>query len=158
MFNQNHTIMWRAKIHNRAFDRMGERYSHLIDPDHFLGRTAFDFPWKSENIPPANMKKKEGAFELEIAVPGYSKDEIEITVEGDLLKIKGQKNKEGEIAEKEEYILEEFDYESFERCFRLAPEIAKDEVKAVCKNGILRLTFREVPVEAHKTHTKVPVL
>lgn len=149
--------MWRAQIRNRAFERMGERYGHVIDPDHFLSRTAFDYPWKEENIPPANMRKKEGSFELEIAVPGYDKEEIEVVIEGDLLKIRGSKNEEGQIAPKEELILEEFNYQSFERCFRLAPEIAKDEVQAACKNGILHLTFQEVPTDQVKTHAKVVV-
>ena len=149
--------MWRPNIHNRAFDRMGERYGHLIDEDHFLGRSAFAFPWKAKNLPLANLKKKEGHFEFEIAVPGYSKEEIEITVEGDLLRIKGHKNTEGEIEGKESYILEEFDYESFERCFRLSPEIAGDEVSAVCENGILRLFFREVAKAGNRKRLKIEV-
>ena len=149
--------MWRADIHNHAFDRMGERYGRMIDADHFLGRSAFAYPWKTKNLPLANVKKSEGHFEFEIAVPGYSKEEIEITIEGDLLKIKGHKNMEGEIAGKESFILEEFDYESFERCFRLSPEIAKDEVHAACKDGILRLVFREVAEAGGKKSIKVPV-
>lgn len=149
--------MWRANIHNHAFDRMGERYRRLIDEDHFLGRSAFDFPWKTKNLPLANLKKTEGHFEFEIAVPGYSKEEIEITIEGDLLKIRGHRNVEGEMAGKELLILEEFDYESFERCFRLAPEIAKDEVHAVCEDGILRLVFREVVEPEGRKRLKVPV-
>ena len=149
--------MWRANIHNHAFDSMGERYGRLIDVDHFLGRNAFAFPWKTKNLPLANLKKMEGHFEFEIAVPGYSREEIEITIEGDLLKIRGHKNVEGEVAGKAAYILEEFDYESFERCFRLSPEIVKDEVHAVCKDGILRLVFREVAQPADRKSIKVPV-
>lgn len=149
--------MWRANIHNRAFDRMGERYGSLIDQDHFLGRNAFSFPWKIKNLPPANLKKTEEHFEFEIAVPGYSREEIEITIEGDLLKIRGHKNVEGAVAGKDSYILEEFDYESFERCFRLSPEIAKDEVHAVCENGILRLVFKEIAKPSGKKRINVPI-
>jgi len=136
---------------------MGERYGRLIDQEHFLGRNAFSFPWKKENLPPVNLKKGNTHFEFEIAVPGYSKDELEIIIEGDLLKVKGHKNAEGGVPEKETYILEEFDYESFERCFRLSPEIAKDEVSATCKDGILRLVFRRVSIESGEKQLKVLV-
>lgn len=149
--------MWRANIHNHAFDRMGERYGRLIDQEHFLGRSAFAFPWKEENLPPANLKKSETHFEFEIAVPGYSKEEIEILIEGDLLKIKGHKNVEGSMPEKVTYILEEFDYESFERCFRLSSEIANDDISATCAHGVLRVVFSRAAKHGGTKHLKVPV-
>jgi HSP20 family protein len=136
---------------------MGERYGRLIDQEHFLGRSAFAFPWKEENLPPANLKKSETHFEFEIAVPGYSKEEIEILIEGDLLKIKGHKNVEGSMPEKVTYILEEFDYESFERCFRLSSEIANDDISATCAHGVLRVVFSRAAKHGGTKHLKVPV-
>lgn len=149
--------MWRAKISNHAFERMGERYAHLIDPDHFLGRTAFDFPWRKESMPAANVIKKGNVFELQLLVPGYSKEEIEIVVEDDILKVRGEKNKSGQTQESEEFILEEFDFDSFERCFKLSPKITHDKITAKYENGILTLAFEDIPVEEKKTHTKIAV-
>ncbi|MBK7870221.1 MAG: Hsp20/alpha crystallin family protein [Saprospiraceae bacterium] len=115
--------MLRAKIRNKAFDRMGENFSRLIDADHFLGRTAFDIPYQKE-VPPANIRKEGKIFELELAVPGFAKDELQVTVKDGVLTIRGERSK-SEHSETSKYILEEFNYNSFERSFRLAENIAR---------------------------------
>lgn len=149
--------MFRPKIRNRAFERMGENYAHLIDPDHFLGRSAFDIKYKEE-VPPVNIiRKDEKIFELELAVPGFTKDELEVLVKDGVLTVRGEKSK-SEHVEKSKYILEEFDFKSFERCFRLAENVAKENIEAEYRNGILKLTFVDVPEEEERTMRKVKVL
>ncbi len=148
--------MLRPKIKNHAFERMGENFAHLIDPDHFLGRSAFDIPYKKKNVPPANIRQENKLFELELAVPGFNKDEIEIVVKDNLLIIKGEKSKSETITESN-YILEEFNYNTFERSFRLSPKVAHEKISAQYKNGILVLTFIDVPEEEEMTYQKVKV-
>lgn len=147
--------MWTARIRNHAFERMGD-FRHVIDGDHFLGRSAFAYPWKKEELPHTNVVKKGTLFELQIAVPGYTKDEIEVLLEGDILKVRGKKNHVEETVD-HEYIVEEFDYNSFERCFKLNQSIAREEIEATCKNGILTLVFKDIPLAGKKTHIRVPV-
>ena len=152
--NQNDPIMWRAKIKNRAFDRMGEEYAKLIDPDHFLGRSAFDIHYK--DMPPVNIIQEGKLFEMEVMVPGFRKEELEITVKDDILTIRGEKStSKGE--KKSKYILEEFDFDSFERKFKLAHAVGHEKITARYDNGILRLTFVDVPKEEEKAYKKVAV-
>ncbi|MBK6948322.1 MAG: Hsp20/alpha crystallin family protein [Haliscomenobacter sp.] len=148
--------MWRAKIHNHAFDRMGEYFARLIDRDHFLSHSAFDVPSTDSFQHPANVVRKDGLFELRIATPGYAREEIEVIVEGDVLKVRGEKNEAGANPD-EAYILEAFDFYSFEHCFKLSPKIAHEKMEARYENGILTLVFRDAPVEIKKTHTKIQV-
>lgn len=148
--------MWRAKIHNRAFDRMGEGFAPLIDRDHFLGHSAFDIKRHDDQQPAANLTKKGNEFVLELAVPGYAKEELEILVENDILKVRGQKNQE-EKRENPKYILEEVDFESFERCFKLSPRIVHDKLKASYKEGVLRLEFSETETKPQKNYYKVNI-
>ncbi len=149
--------MLRANIRNRAFDRMGEGFSHLIDPSHFMGRSAFDIPYRDkEKVPPVNLKQDGKLFELEVAVPGYQKNELEITVNDELLTIKGEKRR-SEQTNADKYIFEEFNYNSFERSFRLSPNIAHERITAQYENGILRLTFTDVPKEEETTYQRVMV-
>lgn len=148
--------MWRAKIHNRAFDRMGEYFAPLIDRDHFLGHSAFDVPCKDASLPPANVVRKSGFFELRIAMPGFAKEEIEVVVEGDILKVRGEKNEAGTNLN-EEFILEEFDFQAFERCFKLSPQAARQGIDAKYENGILTLVFRDGSMLKKKTHAKIQV-
>ncbi len=147
--------MLRPKIRNKAFDRMGENFARLIDPDHFLGRTAFDIPYRKDQ-PPVNIKKNGKIFELELAVPGFTKDELEIILKDGILLIRGEKSK-SEHSETSKYILEEFNFNSFERSFRLAENIAKENIDAEYNNGILKLTFIDVPEEEERTYRKVAV-
>lgn len=150
--------MWRANIKNRAFDRMGERYARLIDPYHFLGRSAFDVPRaKGENFPAVNIKKEGELFVLELAVPGFTKEEIEIVVENDVMTIRGEKSAIAQPEKDTEFILEEFDFDTFERKFRLAPSIAHEKITAEYDHGILRLTFIDVPKEEEKNYQTVKV-
>ncbi len=148
--------MFRPKIRNRAFERMGENFGHLIDPDHFMGRSAFDIPYGKE-VPPANIRKDGKIFELELAVPGFSKDELEVILKDGVLTIRGEKSKSAH-QETTQYVLEEFHYNSFERSFRLAPTVAQEGIEAKYENGILKLTFIDVPEEEEREYRKVKVL
>ena len=147
--------MWTARIRNHAFERMGD-FGHLIDGDHFLGRSAFDIQRKKEGEPKVNVLKKGKVFELQMALPGFSKEEIEILLEGDVLKVRGEKNQAAE-APQPEFILEEFDFNAFERCFKLSPKIARDAIEATFENGILTLSFEDIPLVKGKTHIRIPV-
>ena len=151
---KNNPIMWRAKIKNHAFDRMGEEYAKLIDPDHFLGRSAFDIPYKK--VPPVNILKEGKLFEMEVMVPGFRKDELEITVKDDILTIRGEKSL-AKQEKKDQYILEEFDLDTFERKFKLANSVGHEKITAKYENGILRLTFVDVPKAEEKAYKKVVV-
>lgn len=148
--------MWRPNISNRVFDRMGERYAPIIDPYHFLGRNALDWPSKRDNLPPVNLRKSDQLFILEIAVPGFSKADIEITVSDDLLRIRGEKGQQHSGVDAE-IILEEFTHDTFERSFRLAKGLGHEQINATLDAGILRLEFVDVPKEQEKTHQKIQV-
>lgn len=136
--------MLRPNIRNRSFDRMGEKYSHLIDPYHFLGRSSFDIPWPEEKVPSVNIHRNGADFVLELAVPGFAKDDIEIIVKEDVLTIRGEKSRSEERSKDREYILEEFNTEAFERSFKLAQRIMHDQITAHYENGVLTLTFANV--------------
>ena len=152
--------MWRPDIKNRAFDRMGERYAPIIDPDHFLGRSAFDIE-RPGTFPKANLKQKGKngeIFELELAVPGFAKEEIEIQMQDDILTIRGKKSKPVAIEEEvHEFLIEEFAVDSFERTFRVAASVAHEKITAKYENGILKLTFIDVPKEEEKFFQTVKV-
>jgi HSP20 family protein len=147
--------MLRAKISNHAFDRMGERYAPLIDPYHFLGQSAFDIPYAKKE-PSVNVLHKGPLFILEVAVPGFKKEELEIIVDNEVMTIRGEKTG-GQKRPDLEYIIEEFERDGFERKFKLARRIASEKINAVYENGLLRITFVDVPVEEEKSYQNVMV-
>ncbi|MCB9301985.1 MAG: Hsp20/alpha crystallin family protein [Lewinellaceae bacterium] len=148
--------MIRPPIKNRSFDRMGEKFATLIDPNHFLGRSSLDIH-QHPHLPPVNILKKGLLFEMEVVVPGFKKEELEVSLQDDVLTIRGQKSYPAS-EKKGEYIMEEFDIDSFERKFKLARTIAHEKISAKYENGVLRLTFTDVPKEEEKAYQKVKVL
>jgi HSP20 family protein len=103
------------------------------------------------------LKRSGKLYELELAVPGFTKEEIQISVADAILRIKGEKRKQ-EDSKVDEYLLEEFDYSFFEREFRLAESIAQEDIQAKLEKGILRLIFVDVPEEEEKRYREVEVL
>jgi HSP20 family protein len=73
-------------------------------------------------------------------VPGMKKDEIEVSVHGDTLLIKGEKKQEKEEKGKDFVRMERF-YGSFNRAIRLPSSVVADKVQANYKDGTLELTL-----------------
>ena len=73
-------------------------------------------------------------------IPGMKKDEIDISVHGDTLVIKGEKKQEKEIKEKDFVRTERF-YGSFNRAMHLPSSVEADKVSASYKNGVLELVL-----------------
>jgi len=68
------------------------------------------------------------------------KDEIEVSVHGDTLIIKGEKKQEKEVKEKD-YVRTERFYGSFNRAIRLPAAVDAPKVNASYKNGVLELVL-----------------
>ncbi len=73
-------------------------------------------------------------------LPGLKKDDIEVSIQDNILTIKGEKKQEREVKE-EDYIRSERFYGSFHRSISLPSEVDSSKVKAVFKDGVLELTL-----------------
>src|SRR5512132_1909946 len=73
--------------------------------------------------------ENESGFIVKASVPGFKPDEIESTVVGDTLTIKGQSKAET-LSEKENYLLQERRYGSFQRSISLPVEVQADQAQA----------------------------
>ena len=89
-------------------------------------------------------------YVVEMDVPGYSKDEIDIEVDRGYLTISLSRNSEDEVSDKN-YIRKERSYGKYTRTFYLG-EIDEERIEARYNNGTLCLT---VPKEEKKDTKKV---
>ena len=89
-------------------------------------------------MPRANVKLTNGAFEIEVAAPGFSREDFEIKVEENHLIVSAQKKSEIETDDGE-YRRREFSFGSFSRSFKLDDSINLEEVTAKYEGGILKL-------------------
>jgi HSP20 family protein len=144
------------RIRNRAFERMGSHYGPVIDHDHFLGYTAFDVK-KRKTCPGAvNISQSGELFVMEVAVPGFAKEDLTVAIADGVLVVRGMKKAREEHPETE-LIVEEFDTDSFERRFKISPMISREKIAANYRDGILRITFTDVPEEEEKNAQFVEV-
>ena len=131
-------------IFDPIFQRRGSRNS-------FLNASYFDDLWKGEKMP-VNISNKDQLLKLEVALPGLKKSDIHVSIDGNILTIRaGHHEKKKHLSE---YVLQEFNTDFKERTFKLEKEVAKEQVNAKYKNGILTLTFIDVP-ESEESVKKV---
>ena len=124
------------KFSKNRFPWFNDRIAPWLDTDDFF---ADDFFMRDKNLPAMNVKENKDHFEIELAVPGFSKQDIEVTMENDMLHICAKQSKE-EVAEEENYTRREFNYNSFDRKLQLPTSVNQNEkVKATYKDGILKL-------------------
>jgi HSP20 family protein len=88
-------------------------------------------------------------------IPGLSKEEIDISLEGNMLTIKGEKRKEEEVKE-EDYYRSERAYGAFSRSIELPAAVQTDKVNASFKNGVLEIRLPKTE-EAKTNVVKVKV-
>ncbi|OJJ15684.1 hypothetical protein BKI52_38015 [marine bacterium AO1-C] len=127
---------------NRTFQRIGDRFGEIIDKDHFMGRTAFQENWMApdKKVAFANVKSNEKEYVLEVAFPGYKKEEISIELEKDMLLIRADK-KHKENVKESEFLRQEFCHDSMFRSFRVRPNIDVENIKAAFEHGLLSITL-----------------
>ena len=119
------------------------------DLDTFFGS---DF---ATNIPSVNLKETNNSFELELAVPGTTKDDIQVNVDNGMIEITGTK-KEEQKEEKDQYLRREYNYSSFIRRFRIPEHTAIDKISAKHENGILLISIPK-SVEITKSQKSIEI-
>jgi len=138
------TKMTNSTLSLRAHD-IPSIYKFAVGFDSMLDDLLRMSPAQQTNYPPFNLiKLEEDFFNIEVAVAGFKEGEIDVTIEKNLLTVKGSK-KDG-IPENVEYLHRGISARNFERTFPLGPNI---KVKgAVMRDGILIIDLqREVPEE-----------
>lgn len=100
-----------------------------------------DFFDEDGQMPAMNVKEHKNDFEIEFAAPGFDKKDFEVSIEGDVLHVFGEKKVEKE-EEKEDFSRKEFSYKSFKRSSTLPESVDLDQkIKATYKNGILKVNL-----------------
>jgi len=119
----------------------------VLDTDGFF----FDDFFIKENLPAMNVKDNKSNYEIELALPGFTKKDIDVTIDDALVHIHAEKESE-EKEEKKNYTRQEFSYDSFDRSFQLPMDAKSEEkIKAAYKDGILTLTVnKKKDIEAAK--------
>lgn len=113
--------------------------------------TDLDVKW----TPRLDVTESEGNIEVKAELPGLERKDIDISLERDLLVIKGEKKHEKEESEKHFY-RKERRYGSFYRALRLPAEVESEKIDATYKDGVLKITLPKTEESKKKiAHIKV---
>lgn len=97
--------------------------------------------FSNASVPAVNIKEAETSFNLELAAPGYEKNDFKISLDNNLLTISSEKTSETEDKDSEEFTRKEFSKVSFSRSFTLPKSINLDKISADYNNGILSVVL-----------------
>lgn len=101
-----------------------------------------------------NIRENDSGYELDLALPGFSKDEIKVSLENGYLTVSASKQKKEE--NKNQYLRREIS-ENTSRSYYVGTEITQDHIKAKYDNGILRLTVPKSNPKQLKSNTFISI-
>lgn len=90
--------------------------------------------------PAVDIAEHENEYIVKVELPGIAKDDVKITLESNILIIRGEKKHEKEIKE-EDYHRIERSFGSFQRSFTLPTTVKSDKIDAAYKDGILTVSL-----------------
>jgi HSP20 family protein len=93
-----------------------------------------------DKVPAINVKEGKENYHIEVAAPGMTKQDFDVSVEQNVLTISGQKKKEDK-EEQDKYTRKEFSYQSFERSFNLPESVKAEDISAKYEDGVLNITI-----------------
>ncbi len=89
------------------------------------------------NTPAVNVKETDENFILELAAPGFVKEDFNIELDNDVLTISSEITTEKETKEEGKYTRKEFNYSTFKRSFNLPDTVDGTRIEASYENGML---------------------
>jgi len=128
------------------FSALHREMSRLFD-DAFrgaIGRTFQDRPLPATGTLAASMDVSETENELKVVVdlPGVKEEDVDVTLQDDLLTIRGERKTEvSRGGEKENYHYTERSFGSFQRSLQLPFAVKADQVQARFQDGVLNITL-----------------
>lgn len=132
------TRVQRALSHD-PFDVFGRDFGTLMD--RFFSARESD----AGTLAPYGVDVREDADHLyvEAEVPGFKKEEIDITLENSTLTITAERNAAPSEDQKGDWLLRERRYSKFSRSFTLPPTVDEGTVDAKLDNGVLKITLNK---------------
>lgn len=99
-------------------------------------------PKKERNLMKTDIREKKDKYLIDIDLPGFAKDNINMTLDNGYLNIRAKVEKENNNDHDEKYVHRERFYGECSRSFYVGDDIREEDIEAEFKNGILKI---EIP-------------
>ncbi len=91
-------------------------------------------------LPAVNVVDNEKNYEVELAAPGFKKEDFSVSIENGVLYVKAKTEEKKEEKDKK-YTRREFSSKSFMRTFTLPENVSHEDVTAHYEDGVLKLVL-----------------
>lgn len=130
--------------------------------DFFGAKDLFDFnvnpiktffgdfaPMNFTNSPKVNVKETDKAYEIEIANPGFTKDETKITIKNDVITV-SMTNESEEDQNDKKYHVQQWSKSSYNESWNIPDNVIQEQISAKNDNGVLTITLPKKEEEPKK--------
>lgn len=130
---------------NQVILRRNDPFGALVDDvfNDFFQRAGMAPPRGGDGATVARARMdvldKGEKFEIKLDLPGVSKDEINVSIEGARVEVQTESRKQRETKDGERLLHSERTFTSYARSFELPAEVAEDGAEATFENGVLTL-------------------
>ena len=147
--------MWRS--FRSDMDRLFDRFARGFGLPSLRSIADLEPPWRSFvfSAPPIDMSEDDKAYKISAELPGLDAKDVEVSVSGDRLVLKGEKHQQQEEKNKN-YYLSERTFGSFERSFELPVSVDRDKIAADFSRGVLMITMPKT-AEIQKKQKKIEI-
>ena len=111
---------------------------HLFS--NFFSEGAFAQSFGKDWTPSADISETKGAVIVKAELPGVDAKDIQVTLSGNLLTIRGERKEEKEEKTEQRHHSERY-YGEFQRSFQLPAKIQEDKVTTTFDKGVLKITL-----------------
>jgi molecular chaperone IbpA len=143
MTNKSLSIFNRLRPVTVGYDNIFDHFERMFDDDLFMNSVP-------ANYPPYNIVKTgDYTYNVEVALAGFSKDDIDVEYADGMLTIKSKDKKEAEETDKDGNVIHKgISKRYFSKSFTIADDV---EVKgAELKDGLLKVSMERIIPESKK--------
>ena len=134
--------------------------------DFFGAKDLFDFgfnpiktffgdfvPSNFTNSPKVNVKETDKAYEIEIANPGFGKDDTKIEIKNGIISV-SMTNESQEGPKDEKYHVQQWSKSSYNESWNIPENVIEEQISAKHDNGVLTITLPKKEVEQKQIESR----
>ena len=124
----------------------------------FWGKKNPLYGKKAKNIMKTDIREHDTGYELDVDLPGFKKDEINIELENGYLTISAAKGLDKDEQDKKgKYIRKERYAGTMQRSFYVGDAVTQEDVKAKFEDGILKLSLPKKNAKAVEANNSIAI-
>ena len=124
----------------------------------FWGKKNPLYGKNANRVMKTDIREHDGGYELDVDLPGFKKDEINVELENGYLTISATKGLDKDEQDKKgKYIRRERYAGAMQRSFYVGDEVTQEDIKAKFEDGILRLSIPKKDAQAVETKKTIAI-